>query len=57
MSQESSKIDEIKKDNEESSFLIPKLEEEIPKLQNLLQSEEKLLEEIIESSKGCSAFQ
>ncbi|KAK8957181.1 Structural maintenance of chromosomes protein 4 [Platanthera zijinensis] len=49
---DSSKIDEIKKDSEESSYLIPKLEEEIPKLQQLLQNEEKVLEEIIESSKA-----
>ncbi|KAH0457445.1 hypothetical protein IEQ34_012760 [Dendrobium chrysotoxum] len=51
LKKDSSKIDEIKKDNEESSFVIPKLEEEIPKLQQLLQNEEKILEEIIESSK------
>ncbi|PKU62666.1 Structural maintenance of chromosomes protein 4 [Dendrobium catenatum] len=51
LKKDSSKIDEIKKDNEESSFFIPKLEEEIPKLQQLLQNEEKILEEIIESSK------
>ena len=50
--QDSSKIDDIVKENEESSNLIPKLEEEIPKLQQLLLCEEKVLEEIKESSKG-----
>lgn len=32
--------------------MIPKLEEEIPKLQKLLLDEEKVLEEIKDSSKG-----
>ncbi|ONK68794.1 uncharacterized protein A4U43_C05F16100 [Asparagus officinalis] len=51
---DSSKIDEIVKENEESSDMIPKLEEELPKLQQLHLNEEKLLEEIKESSKDES---
>ncbi|KAJ6834241.1 structural maintenance of chromosomes protein 4 [Iris pallida] len=51
LEKDSSRIDEIVKENEEASNLIPKLEEEIPKLQQLLLDEEKILEEIKESSK------
>lgn len=46
------KIEEIVKDNEESTNLIPKLEEEIHKLEQLLLDEEKILEDIKEQSKG-----
>ncbi|OAY83225.1 Structural maintenance of chromosomes protein 4 [Ananas comosus] len=49
--QDASKLDESMKDIDESSNLIPKLEGEIPKLQQLLLAEEKLLEEIKESSR------
>lgn len=52
--QDTSKLDESMKDIDESSNLIPKLEEEIPKLQQMLLAEEKLLEEIKESSRGDS---
>ncbi|KAL6960771.1 Structural maintenance of chromosomes protein 4 [Sarracenia purpurea var. burkii] len=48
---DSSKIDDITKDCADSTNLIPKLEEDIPRLQNLLLEEEKVLEEIKESSK------
>lgn len=47
-----SKRDESTKDMEESSNLIPQLEEKIPKLQELLNEEEKVLERIKESSRG-----
>lgn len=50
--QDSAKIEEIKKESEESTNLIPKLEEEIPILQLNLLDEENLLEEIQEQSKG-----
>jgi hypothetical protein len=33
--------------------LIPKLEDNIPKLQKLLLEEERMLEEVVENSKGC----
>ncbi|XP_058082082.1 structural maintenance of chromosomes protein 4 isoform X2 [Magnolia sinica] len=46
-----SKIEEIVKQNEESTNLIPKLEGEVPKLQQLLLNEEKVLEDIKEHSK------
>ncbi|CAJ1946988.1 unnamed protein product [Sphenostylis stenocarpa] len=48
---DSSKIAALIKEGEESSDLIPKLEDNIPKLQKLLLDEEKVLEEITESSK------
>jgi len=50
--QDSSKIEALIKEGEESTDLIPKLEDNIPKLQKLLLDEEKILEEITESSKG-----
>ncbi|PKA51107.1 Structural maintenance of chromosomes protein 4 [Apostasia shenzhenica] len=50
LKKDSSKIDEIKNDCEESSIIISKLEEEIPKLQQVLQCEEQTLEEIKERS-------
>ncbi|KAL2586206.1 hypothetical protein AAZV13_13G041200 [Glycine max] len=48
---DSSKIEALIKEGEESTVLIPKLEDNIPKLQKLLLDEEKVLEEITESSK------
>lgn len=50
--QDSSKIEALIKEGEESTDLIPKLEDNIPKLQKLLLDEEKILEEITECSKG-----
>ena len=50
--QDSSKIVDIEKESEKSAILIPKLEENIPELQKLLVEEEKVLEEVIEHSKG-----
>ncbi|CAK9163731.1 unnamed protein product [Ilex paraguariensis] len=49
---DSIKITEIRKECEESTNLIPQLEEDIPKLQKLFLDEEKFLEEIKENSKG-----
>lgn len=51
--QDSSKIDDREKDCKNSTNQIPKLEENIPQLQKLLLLEEKVLEEIVENSKGC----
>ncbi|CAK8566745.1 unnamed protein product [Lathyrus sativus] len=48
---DSSKIEALVKEGEDSNDLIPKLEDKIPKLQKLLLDEEKVLEEITESSK------
>ncbi|XP_040860871.1 structural maintenance of chromosomes protein 4 isoform X1 [Glycine max] len=45
------KLEALIKKGEESTVLIPKLEDNIPKLQKLLLDEEKVLEEITESSK------
>jgi structural maintenance of chromosome 4 len=50
--QDSSKIIELEKECEDSTDLIPKLEENIPKLQKFLLDEEKVLEEIKDNSKG-----
>lgn len=50
--QDSSKIEALVKEGENSNDMIPKLEDNIPKLQKLLTDEEKVLEEITESSKG-----
>lgn len=50
--QDSSKIDDLTKDCENSTNLIPKLEDSIPNLQKLLAEEEKILEEIKENAKG-----
>lgn len=50
--QDSSKIEALAKEGKDSNDLIPKLEDKIPKLQKLLLDEEKVLEEITESSKG-----
>lgn len=54
--QDSSKIEDLKKESENSAILIPKLEESIPESQKLLVEEEKVLEEVIENSKGSSSF-
>ncbi|KAI5418893.1 structural maintenance of chromosomes protein 4 [Lathyrus oleraceus] len=48
---DSSKIEALVKEGKDSNDLIPKLEDKIPKLQKLLLDEEKVLEEITESSK------
>ncbi|XP_058187253.1 structural maintenance of chromosomes protein 4-like [Rhododendron vialii] len=48
---DSSKIDDFKKKGADSTNMIPKLEEDIPKLQNLLSEQEKILEDIKESAK------
>lgn len=50
--QDSLKIEDMTKECENSTNLIPKLEENIPKLQKLLFDEEKVLEEMKENSKG-----
>lgn len=47
-----SKIDQSTKEMEESFNLIPQLEAEIPKLQELFNEEEKVLERIKETSRG-----
>ncbi|GJX53387.1 structural maintenance of chromosomes protein 4, partial [Tanacetum coccineum] len=49
---DTAKITEITRQSEESTDLIPKLEEDIPKLQKKLFDEDKILEEILESSKA-----
>ncbi|MCH90058.1 structural maintenance of chromosomes protein 4-like, partial [Trifolium medium] len=48
---DSSRIEALVKEGEDSNDMIPKLEDNIPKLQTLLLDEEKVLEEITESSK------
>lgn len=50
--QDSLKVEALVKECEDSASLIPKLEDSIPKLQKLLLDEEKVLDEIKESSKG-----
>lgn len=50
--QDSLKINDIKKECEDSTNIIPILEQSIPQLQKSLLDEEKVLEEIIENSKG-----
>ncbi|XP_059451340.1 structural maintenance of chromosomes protein 4-like [Corylus avellana] len=52
--QDSSKIIELEKECEDSTALIPKLEENIPKLQKFLLDEEKVLEEIKDNSKNIA---
>lgn len=56
LSQDSKKITDFTKECEESTNLIPKLEEDIPKLQKTLLEEEKILDEIKENSKGKMPF-
>ncbi|KAF5748995.1 structural maintenance of chromosomes protein 4 [Tripterygium wilfordii] len=48
---DSSKVDGLLKDCDDSTTLIPQLENNIPKLQKILLDEERILEEIIENSK------
>lgn len=50
--QDSSKINDLTKECEDSRNLIPELQENIPKLQEVLVNEEKALEEIKEKAKG-----
>lgn len=50
--QDSSKMEDLKKESENSTALIPKLEANIPELQKLLVEEEKVLDEVVENSKG-----
>ncbi|CAN0924360.1 Structural maintenance of chromosomes protein 4 [Linum grandiflorum] len=52
LEKDSSKIEDFTKECEESTTLIPQLEDTVPKLQNHLSQEEKVLEDIIERSKG-----
>ena len=54
--QDSSKIGDMTKESEDSSNLIPKLQENIPKLQKVLLDEEKKLEEIKAIAKGVLCF-
>lgn len=54
--QDSSKIDDLTKECEDSTNQIPKLEDSIPKLQKLLLDEDKLLDEMKENAKGCSSL-
>ncbi|KAJ6371344.1 hypothetical protein OIU77_001780 [Salix suchowensis] len=51
LEKDSSKIDDLTKECENSENLIPKLEDNIPKLQKLLLEEERILEEVVENSK------
>ncbi|KAL4010601.1 hypothetical protein IC575_030103 [Cucumis melo] len=51
LEKDSTKIDGLRKECEESKSLIPKLEESISQFQKLLSDEEKILDEIQESSK------
>ncbi|KAK1309870.1 Structural maintenance of chromosomes protein 4 [Acorus calamus] len=51
LKKDSSEIEKSVKESEDSTNIIPKLEVKIPKLQQLLQDEEKILGEIMESSK------
>ena len=54
--QDSKKITDFTKECEESKDLIPKLEENIPKLQKSLLDEERILDEIKENAKGMVFF-
>lgn len=54
--QDSSKISDLTKESEDSRILIPKLQENIPKLQKVLLDEERALEEIKEKAKGVLYF-
>lgn len=47
------KIDDCTKKGADSTNMIPILEEDNPKLQNILSEQEKILEEIKENSKGA----
>ncbi|KAK6155090.1 hypothetical protein DH2020_009338 [Rehmannia glutinosa] len=52
LEKDSTKIADLTKESEDSTNLIPRLEEDIPKLQKLLVDEEKSLEEIKENAKA-----
>lgn len=52
--QDSSKINDLTKECEDSRNLIPELQENIPKLQEVLVNEEKALEDIKEKAKGVT---
>lgn len=54
--QDSSKISDLTKESEDLRILIPKLQENIPKLQKVLLDEEKALEEIKEKAKGVLCY-
>lgn len=54
--QDSLKVKGLVKECEDATDLIPKLEDNIPKLQKSLMDEEKVLEEIKEKSKGQILF-
>jgi structural maintenance of chromosome 4 len=56
LEKDSSKIGDMTKESEDSSNLIPKLQENIPKLQKVLLDEEKKLEEIKAIAKGVLCF-
>ncbi|OAY23792.1 hypothetical protein MANES_18G107600v8 [Manihot esculenta] len=47
LNKDSSKIEHLTKEWEESTNMIPKLEDDIPKLQKLLLDEERVLEDIV----------
>ncbi|XP_015583967.1 structural maintenance of chromosomes protein 4 [Ricinus communis] len=51
LEKDSSKIDDLTKECEDSTNLIPKLEDDVPKLQKLLVDEERVLEDIVENAK------
>ncbi|GAA0146311.1 hypothetical protein LIER_06300 [Lithospermum erythrorhizon] len=52
LEKDSSKISDITKESEDSTILIPRLEEEIPKLEKVLLDEEKVLEELKDKAKA-----
>ncbi|CAA6669949.1 unnamed protein product [Spirodela intermedia] len=51
LQKDSSRVEEIQKECEESTDLIPRLQEEMPKLQQLLLDEESILEELRKTQK------
>ncbi|KAF2315157.1 hypothetical protein GH714_038288 [Hevea brasiliensis] len=51
LNKDSSKIEHLTKECEDSTNLIPQLEDDIPKLQRILLDEERVLEDIVENSK------
>ncbi|XP_065856626.1 structural maintenance of chromosomes protein 4 [Euphorbia lathyris] len=51
LEKDSAKIEDLTKECENSTNLIPKLEENIPKLQKLFLDEERILDDIVEKSK------
>ncbi len=52
--QDTAKIQEVEKETEEATVVIPKMEAEIVKLTQKLGEEEKVLEEIQENCKGAN---